>query len=338
MKTKLTGISFRNLQIKIPVGTELIIKPDPLGKATGQVHTDPNALSLWYEERKDGNRSEDWNVDHFIGYIPKNLNQNVFKSVTVTQVWYKENQEGQQPVGSEYIEGAYVAGIEVECEGDFQITKPEGRTYEHKGKEFTSMTSFLKKYPSDPEHLIAWALKNFDSPENYKTGLNLLADKGTDMHNKIEEFLIYCRPLGITSFANYTGGGMTELHIDEWHALPTNIQNFFTSLGDFEVISVEDRCYDENLAIAGTCDAILKIKGMLIAFDWKSSKSVQQKHKVQVGGYADFMKCDLGAVVCFGAKNKQGYSVSKVCPKSARNCLTLLGELLTMEKTLTYKR
>ena len=115
MKTKLTGISFRNLQIKIPVDTELIIKPDPLGKATGQVHTDPNALSLWYEERKDGNRSEDWNIDHFIGYIPKDLNQNVFKSVTVTQVWYKENQEGQQPVGSEYIEGAYVAGIEVEC-------------------------------------------------------------------------------------------------------------------------------------------------------------------------------------------------------------------------------
>ena len=331
MKTKLTGISFRNLQIEIPVGTELIIEPDPMGEETGQVHTDPNALSLWTTYYSCGK-----SVRAFIGYIPKDLNQNVFKSVTVTQVWYKENQEGQQPVGSEYIEGAYVAGIEVECEGDFQITKPEGRTYEHQGKEYESMTSFLKKYPSDPEHLITWALKNFDSPESYKTGLNLLADKGTAIHNQIEEYLIKYQKGQKTAISDEDFSCLSS--IAGINNLPENIQAFFKSLGNFEVISVEDRCYDDNLAIAGTCDAILKIKGMLIAFDWKSSKSVQQKHKVQVGGYADFMKCDLGAVVCFGAKNKQGYSVSKVCPKAARNCLTLLDELLTMEKTLTYKR
>ena len=326
MKFKSVGISFRKAQIEIPIGSKLDIIKDPLGVKTLQSHTDEHGLSLWFK-------------GVHVGFISTSVNQNTFKEAIVCGVSYKEFPDSrEQPISNEYIEGAYINSIEFECEGDFQITKPEGRTYEHQGKEYTSMTSFLKKYPSDPEHLITWALKNFDSPENYKTGLNLLADEGTDMHNKIEEFLIYCRPLGITSFANYTGGGMTELHIDEWHALPTNIQNFFTSLGDFEVISVEDRCYDDNLAIAGTCDAILKIKGKLIAFDWKSSKSAQQKHKVQVGGYADFMKCDLGAVVCFGAKNKQGYSVSKVCPKSARNCLTLLGELLTMEKTLTYKR
>ena len=114
MKTKLTGISFRNLQIEIPVGTELIIKPDPMGEETGQVHTDPNALSLWICDEFN-KYTEAYDDFIFIGYIPKDLNQNVFKSVTVTQVWYKENQEGQQPVGSEYIEGAYVAGIEVEC-------------------------------------------------------------------------------------------------------------------------------------------------------------------------------------------------------------------------------
>ena len=117
MKTKLTGISFRNLQIEIPVDTELVIKPDPLGKATGQVHTDTNALSLWYKKQflPDGEVTFQAKQGHFIGYIPKDLNQNIFKSVTVTQVWYKENQEGQQPIGTEYIEGAYVAGIEVEC-------------------------------------------------------------------------------------------------------------------------------------------------------------------------------------------------------------------------------
>jgi len=198
------------------------------------------------------------------------------------------------------------------------------------------MTSFLKKYPSDPEHLIAWALKNFDSPENYKTGLNLLADKGTAMHNQIEEYLIAKQNADNSHSSKKED--LAEIEDSLLLQLPQNIYNFIVSLGNFEVISVEDRCYDDNLAIAGTCDAILKIKGRLIAFDWKSSKSVQQKHKVQVGGYADFMKCDLGAVVCFGAKNKQGYSVSKVCPKAARNCLTLLDELLTMEKTLTYKR
>jgi len=328
MKFKSVGISFRKAQIEIPIGSKLDIIKDPLGVKTLQPHTDEHGLSLWFK-------------GVHVGFISTSVNQNTFKEAIVCGVSYKEfPDDREQPISNEYIEGAYVNSIEFECEGDFQITKPESRTYEHQGKEYTSMTSFLKKYPSDPEHLITWALKSFDSPESYKTGLNLLADKGTDMHNKIEDYLILKRDSDNIPVSD-TESIQRVAKDDEdkaFYDLPENIQNFFTSLGDFEVISVEDRCYDDNLAIAGTCDAILKIKGRLIAFDWKSSKSVQQKHKVQVGGYADFMKCDLGAVVCFGAKNKQGYSVSKVCPKAARNCLTLLDELLTMEKTLTYKR
>ena len=324
MKFKSVGISFRKAQIEIPIGSKLDIIKDPLGVKTLQSHTDEHGLSLWFK-------------GVHVGFISTSVNQNTFKEAIVCGVSYKEFSDNrEQPISNEYIEGAYINSIEFECEGDFQITKPEGRTYEHKGKEFTSMTSFLKKYPSDPEHLITWALKNFDSLENYKTGLNLLADKGTAMHNQIEEYLI-AKQNTDNSHSNKKED-LAEIEDSLLLQLPQNIYNFIVSLGDFEVISVEDRCYDENLAIAGTCDAILKIKGKLIAFDWKSSKSVQQKHKVQVGGYADFMKCDLGAVVLFGAENKQGYSVSKVCPKAARNCLTLLGELLKMEKTLTYKR
>ena len=324
MKFKSVGISFRKAQIEIPIGSKLDIIKDPLGVKTLQSHTDEHGLSLWFK-------------GVHVGFISTSVNQNTFKEAIVCGVSYKEFPDSrEQPISNEYIEGAYINSIEFECEGDFQITKPESRTYEHKGKEYTSMTSFLKKYPSDPEHLITWALKNFDSPENYKTGLNLLADKGTAMHNQIEEYLIAKQNADNSHSSKKED--LAEIEDSLLLQLPQNIYNFIVSLGDFEVISVEDRCYDDNLAIAGTCDAILKINGMLIAFDWKSSKSVQQKHKVQVGGYADFMKCDLGAVVCFGAKNKQGYSVSKVCPKSARNCLTLLGELLTMEKTLTYKR
>lgn len=304
MRIKLTGTSFRSNSFEIHVGAELDLLPDGMGCATKQEHSDPHALSVWW-------------AGFFLGYIPKSLNQNTFKKVAVSNVWYKSPKKSVQGVTNTYTEGDIIAGIEVECEGDFQITTDEGRTYETDGNTYESITSFLgRAMPSNLDPLIQWAFKNYKTYSDYKEGLNKYAGDGTDLHAKIEDYL-------------------KLQDLERWGNLPENVQRFFNSLGDFEVVSIEERCHDFKLGLAGTCDAVLEVRGKKIAFDWKSSKAVQLKHKVQSSFYAKNMGCDFAAVVCFGANNKQGYSVSKVNSENGYKYLTLLVEADKMSKQLT---
>lgn len=341
MKIKLTGTSFRDNRFELLVGTELHISPDPCGEVTGEKHKDKNALSVWMHPQLEGFNFENYTKNflkrpeiekdkyfgpEFLGYIPKDLTHNKFNKVVVSQVWYKSPKKSVQGVTSTYSEGDIIAGIECECEGEFQITEESGRHYEIDGEEYTSITTLLKKYPSDPDSLIRWATENYNSYDEYKEGLDGYAESGTDMHNKIEEFLKIRKDDRLDYKASI-----------EWVSLPENVKNFFDKLGDFEVISIESRVKDDNLKLAGTCDAVLLVNGKKIAFDWKSSSKVQTKHKIQSGFYGKCMDCDLAAVVCFGVNNKQRYSVSKVNIENAYKCLTLFSETLKMEKNLTYK-
>jgi len=325
MKIKLTGTSFRDNRFEIPIGDRLLSVIDPEGMTTGETHKDKNAIAVYFYPKGVNN----FGGAKFLGYIPKDLTGNKFKKVIVSNVWYKSPKKTTQGVTTTYAEGDIIAGIEVECEGDFQITKEEGRTYEHDNKKYTSITSFLSKYPSSPDGLIRWALGLYNTYNEYKAGLNGYAEAGTSLHNKIEDFLRIRKD----DFLDF------EASI-EWIELPENVKMFFRSI-DFgqhtKVISVETRVYDDELKLAGTGDAVLEVKGKLIQFDWKSSKKVQNKHKVQVGFYGKHNKCDFGAVVCFGAENKQGYSVSKVNIDNAYKCLTTLINFSKMEKNLTYK-
>lgn len=330
MKTRIKGLSFRNLQFELPVGSYLDVIDDPCGKVTGQKHNDKNAKALYYcsnEETLASIMAPDkvgaQYKTFFLGYIPKEMNQNEFKSVKVSQVWYKEHKEGQQPVGDNYIDGAFIAGIEIECEGYFQITGEDGRIYEAEGKEYQSITSFLAdNFPSNPDNLIKWALGNYNSYEEYQNGLNNYAEDGTSLHQLIESYL-------------------KDKTLENWDALPDNAKDFMSNIflknKGSKVISLESRCYDDNLKLAGTCDAVLEIKGKRIAFDWKSSKKVQDKHKVQVAFYGKNNDCDIACVVCFGAENKRGYSISWVDVENGYKYLTSLVEASIMRKNLTYK-
>lgn len=311
MRIKLTGTSFRSNSFELPVGAELDLIPDGMGCATKQEHSDPHALSVWW-------------AGFFLGYIPKALNQDTFKKVAVSNVWYKSPKKSVQGVTTTYTEGDIIAGIEVECEGDFQITTDEGRTYETDGNTYESITSFLgRAMPSNLNPLMQWAFKNYKTYNEYKEGLSKYAEDGTDLHNKIEKYLISLQ----YDDEKYRDEGLLDL--------PYNVQRFFKSLDSFDVVSIEERCHDAKLGLAGTCDAVLEVKGKKIAFDWKSSKAVQLKHKVQSSFYAKNMGCDFAAVVCFGANNKQGYSVSKVNSENGYKYLTLLVEADKMSKQLT---
>lgn len=116
MKINLVGTSFRNNQFELPIGTELELIPDPCGRYTDQKHDDKDAISVWYSMAK--NRDLDILNREFLGYIPKNLNQNTFKSAKVVSVGYKEFPDMRaQPISwNKYIEGAYIGSIQIECE------------------------------------------------------------------------------------------------------------------------------------------------------------------------------------------------------------------------------
>ena len=113
MITKVVGTSFRDNRFELPIGTELDVHPDCMGAYTGNKHNDENALSLWFTtvNRYDGGTEEE---SYFLGYIPKKLNQNKFTKVTVSRVFYK-NDEGAL-MGENYEQGLTIAGIEIECE------------------------------------------------------------------------------------------------------------------------------------------------------------------------------------------------------------------------------
>lgn len=335
MKTKIVGTSFRDNRFELPVGAEIITLLDPYGKTTGQKHNDESALSIWYASTDSDSGGQ--GINYFLGYIPKKLNQNKFTKVTVSKVWYK-NDEGVL-IGENYEDGLIISGIEIECEGDFQITTEEGRTYETDGKQYQSITSFLgENVPMNVDPLMRWAFSKYKSYDEYKEGLNQYADDGTELHNKIENFLLLKKELDDEPVSDWMSSEIEEAESDAYFKLPKNARRFFDSLGDFEVISVESRVYDDNLGLAGTGDAVLLVKGKRVAFDWKSSKKVNDKHKVQVGFYGKQNDCELGAVVCFGAQNKRGYSVSWVDVENAYKYLTLLKEGSILKKNLTFKK
>ena len=160
--------------------------------------------------------------------------------------------------------------------------------YMCEGKQYKSITKLLSYLnPSGNfDGLIRWMFQ-FGSYDEYESKLSELADKGTELHKSIEDMFL---------------GKKTNSEA---------IQNFRDKYSP-EVISMEEQLFDDELGIAGTYDALFNIDGKKILIDWKSSKKVQLKHKIQVSFYSKLAKADEAWVVCFGGKTKQGYSLSKV--------------------------
>lgn len=93
--------------------------------------------------------------------------------------------------------------------------------------------------------------------------------------------------------------------------------------------------YDNDVMVAGTFDLLCKIGDKVVAVDWKSSKAVRKKHKIQAGWYATHAEADEGWVVCFGGTQKQGFGLSKLddetCLKKADQ-VDLMVQLQELEK------
>lgn len=150
-----------------------------------------------------------------------------------------------------------------------------------------------------------------------KTGVD-----GTDHHNNIEQWLI----------AHASGKPTKDIPVPEgflnWHKKWNPV-----------LIATETTVYDHDLMVAGTFDAKFKInppKGdeIVVAVDWKSSKAVRKKHKMQVGFYGYIEDADEAWVVALGADNKQKYSLTKLTRESCINAydkISLLVQLQNLE-------
>lgn len=161
------------------------------------------------------------------------------------------------------------------------------KSHTEDGIEYQSITSFLSTYPSYVDPLIKWAVEKFNTIEEYKEFMEQAANDGTAMHDQCERIL----------------KGAEEDFPD--------MMNFIKKYNP-KVISMEQVIFDKELHLAGKYDALLEIDGKRVLIDWKSSKSVQEKHKAQVAFYAHNTGADEAWVVCFGSDNKQGFSLSKV--------------------------
>ena len=198
---------------------------------------------------------------------------------------------------------------------DVEITSSK---YVIKGKEYRRLTHLLGTYEPDgkdgSDRLTKWACDH-GSYDADKKDLTSLGDSGTAMHDAIEKWI----------------GG------DETVQVPQGFLNWWEKFQP-EVVDVECRVTDDDIMVAGTYDLLcyIIIKGvrMLVAVDWKSSKNVRKKHKLQVGWYAHRADADEGWVVWFGGSQKQGYGCSRIdeetCSRRAMQ-VNLLAELQELE-------
>jgi len=79
-----------------------------------------------------------------------------------------------------------------------------------------------------------------------------------------------------------------------------------------KILEIEGIVRNDTLRVAGRFDLLCEINGELVVVDWKSSKKPSMKQELQCGYYASEKKAKAGWIVCFGASNKQGYSLRKV--------------------------
>jgi hypothetical protein len=155
------------------------------------------------------------------------------------------------------------------------------------------------------DNLIKWAFSQGSTFEEYEKALQKTADDGTDMHAAIEEYFRWPLDHKETPFP-------PELAV----RLPPG-WNAFVEKYQPRMAYMEERFKDDTLMVTGQPDFVGYVGDRLMVLDWKSSKAVSMKHKLQAAIYAKNVKHEgcsaVGAmIVCFGAKNKQQFSACEL--------------------------
>ena len=276
-KIQVAGISFRP--------AEEIGQLRPVGACTVEWDKenkhDPNAIKVIWE-------------GHHLGFIPAPkqdkpsvqpevlamLKNGETPCVEVKDYAYKV--KGEKKWNKEHRGNLASVTLLLCTEGDGNYRNRDGKSYERISHLVGSFS------PDGIDALLGWATQ-FRHKGEYTARMNELAEAGTAMHSSIEAF-----------YKGETAG---------LENLPTNF-GCFTSKYEIEPISMEERLWDDELRITGRFDLFAKVNGVLMCPDWKSSKAVRLKHKLQGCTYSYLKAMEVGEdvlpmVVAFGAQEPE---------------------------------
>jgi hypothetical protein len=294
MKFKITGIeaqakkNFLTFASLRPTG-RVVLKPEP------ENAYDKFCVGVWYG-------------DVLLGYIPAQKEDGVYVGSEL-QKHIISNAVGFATISAySYIgkdgrwntdHDGWLQSVELELPDAGGVEPPDDR--------YKRVTEFISHYSHEgkADNLIKWAFSQGDTFEKYATALQKTADDGTAMHEAIENFF---RWPSMSPDSPFPEEMATKL--------PSGFRAFVDKYNP-RMAYMEQRFYDDTLMVTGQPDFVGYVGDKLVVIDWKSSKSVSMKHKLQAAIYAKNAQHEgsraVGAmVVCFGAKTKQGFSVCEL--------------------------
>ena len=163
-----------------------------------------------------------------------------------------------------------------------QITLPDSRYYRRNGEFYPSITYVLNCYPKG-KHFQDWLKKVGHSADWI---VKKASEEGTAVHELIEEY--------------FEGKEMNFLNDYGNPKMNPEIWRMFLRFVDFwetykpTLIETEVHLFSEELKVAGTCDLICEIDGVLWVIDFKTSNHLQTTYDLQGAAYAQCYK------ECFG--------------------------------------
>jgi len=136
-----------------------------------------------------------------------------------------------------------------------------------------SALTMLEKFSAmTPDEYVALTDKAYKA---HSVKLDKAADKGTDMHELLENFVKECLVDDGKPHEDLIHGKEVEL-FSKWSV--ANVKRFIAS---------EAHCYSEKLWTGGITDCVAELTdGKLAIIDFKSSREVYDSHAIQAAGYA----------------------------------------------------
>jgi len=165
---------------------------------------------------------------------------------------------------------------------------------------YPSVTHVLDKtYPMD-SYLIKWIRENGIAGQ---FEFQKAADRGTEVHVAIENLL----------------HGDKVSTVDMEKRVAKGIQSFIDWYNETKpkILQSEEIVYNHEHRYAGGLDLLCEIGGVKYVVDFKTSNSVQDKHKIQVAAYHATIKEEgvKTAILHLGNRTKKGYSFLEYDPQ-----------------------
>ena len=168
--------------------------------------------------------------------------------------------------------------------------------------------STIAKIGEDSSGLIHWAWKLGIEGQDYRKVRDKAADIGTVAHFMIECFL-HNHEADLSEFS--------AADIEKANVAFANFRRWWDKEG-FSIIEPEVQLVSEEYLFGGTIDAPSRDRdGKVVLLDWKTSKAINNAHRVQLAGYEQLwnenrpdMPIERRAIVRIGKESPDDFEVS----------------------------